>query len=120
MGMDQYVYKVKGEPYRNWKGLCYPEETRIQDWCDRYDIQNWMTQLFHKKGGQGEFNCDKVWLEEEDLLWLLDAIVGDKLPSTWWQEKEYYEEEKDDDSRFIDEALTALAEGYKLYYTSWW
>lgn len=121
MGLDQYVYKCWGEPEINSCGeLQYPNVTKIKEWCGRHDIEGWMADLFYSKGGQGEFNLEKLYLEEIDLLWLLDAIVGNKLPSGYRFSKEAHEEQKEDDSKFIAEALTALAEGYTLYYLSWW
>jgi hypothetical protein len=121
MSLDQYVYKCSGEPAINICGeLQYPNVTKLKEWWGRHDIEGWMADLFYSKGGQGEFNCKQVYLEEIDLLWLLDAIVGNKLPSAFCHSKEVYDEEKEDDLKFIAEALTALAEGFTLYYLSWW
>lgn len=122
MGLDQYAYKVFGEPYDDPdKGLCYPEKIEIAYWRKHPDLQGWMQNLYAEKGGTEEFNCEKVWLEAEDLERLYEDVVNDNLPqTTGFFFGQSNPEEKEYDLEFIALALIALKQGYKVYYYSWW
>lgn len=119
MGLDQYAFKVKnGE-----------EPTEIAYWRKHNRLQGWMENLFRKDSGEGDFNCQTVKLDVMDLDNLEEAIVNKNLPETggfFFGNDSYNEYEdkdfgyKDDDLAFLKVAREAMAQGYRIEYTSWY
>jgi hypothetical protein len=72
--------------------------------------------------GLSEFNCTPVELSREDLDSLEEDITNKNMPQTAGfffgdDSDDYY---KDKDLEFIRSARSALDEGLKVYYDSWW
>lgn len=126
MGLDMFAYKVK-------KGLITESvDFEISDkeesnedlhyWRKHPNLHGWMEDLYNKKGGSApEFNCVNVQLTEEDLNELESSINDRNLPETvgfFFGASDGSETE--DDLEFIRKAKEAIAEGYDVYYTSWW
>jgi hypothetical protein len=72
--------------------------------------------------GEG-FNAGQgVELTREDLDRLEEALVNRRLPRTkgFFFGESDLEEELPTDLYFVTRARAALAEGWRVYYTSWW
>ena len=81
-----------------------------------------MEDLYHEKGGEGEFNCVDLELTLGDLDSLEDSLDKDELPETAGF---FFGENADDhyaetDREFIREARSAIKQGYTVVYSSWW
>ena len=91
-------------------------------WRKHPNLQGLMEELYHKKGGEGEFNCVDLELALEDLEWLEDALDHEELPETVGfffgsnADDHYAEQDRD----FIVQARAAIKQGYKVIYSSWW
>lgn len=111
MGLDQYAQISKGE-----------EQIEIAYWRKHPNLQGWMENLWHSKGGVGEFNCVEVELTIEDLDDLQNAIQGGSLPEThgFFFGSMKDEEYKEQDLQFVKNAARAIDDGYKVSYSSWW
>ena len=118
MGLDQNAWKVSQDGER--EELAY--------WRKHNRLQGWMENLYQSKGGREEFNCVDVYLDENDLDNLEQAILDRELPETGGfffgnDSYEDYEGEygyKGDDIEFIQKAREALKGGWRIVYSCWW
>lgn len=124
MGLDQYAYKVAN--VKSLTDLAFPKGAMVDKdfdyWRKFYGLQNWMENLYHEKGGTEDFNCTPVRLTLQDLDRLerdmqKDDFYEDRIWDTLEEEKKYTVEHLEE---FIKNAREALAEGYAVYYDSWW
>ena len=136
MGLDQYAYTKTSED---------AEQEELFYWRKHNRLHGWMEQLWQDKGKPnapqeesplGDFNCIPVELTESDIEQLEAHVENKALPETGgfffgddsfdWEDDEgnppvegdYYYKEKD--LQFIVLARTALEEGKKVFYDSWW
>ena len=129
MGLDQYAYassEIKSE-----------DREEIAYWRKHNRLQGWMEQLWEDKGSphfsnienpMGDFNCQPVELTLSDIEQLEAHVENKSLPETGGfffggDSYEDYEGEygyKKTDLEFIGLARTALQEGKKVFYDSWW
>ena len=138
MGLDQYAYAKVSED---------GEEEEIAYWRKHNRLHGWMEKLWELKGRpnftegvdeqpMGDFNCVPVELGLSDLEQLEAVIVNKAMPETGgfffghdsfdWEDEdgnplaegEYYY--KESDLEFIEKARTAISDGKKVYYNSWW
>lgn len=124
MGLDMYAFKTRHE-IDGEVDFSVPEgqSEEVFYWRKHPNLHGWMEDLYDKKGGQEEFNCVNVLLTEQDLDELEKDINGNALPETagFFFGKSYgSQEEKAEDLEFISQARSAIKDGYKVYYTSWW
>lgn len=139
MGLDQYAYARKGEPqeiteeftYTGADGVLYAEprtsieyeeSKEIAYWRKHPNLQGWMEELYHEKGGEEEFNCVDLELTLEDLDALEQSLDEADLPETTGfffgtDSSIHYAEQ---DREFIREARAAIKQGYTVVYSSWW
>lgn len=125
MGLDQFALIAK-----NIDGLTdfkFPDNA-IKDmdfdyWRKFYGLQIWMENLYREKGGsEVMFNCTPIRLTMQDL----ERLDRDSDEDEFYEDRifETLEEEKADKvshlKRFIKNAKKAIAEGYAVYYDSWW
>jgi hypothetical protein len=98
------------------------DKIEIAYWRKHPNLQGWMEALWRSKGGTGEFNCEEVELTFQDLDNLMDAIKGSNLPQTqgffFGSDKDYYYSRND--LNFVRDAKAAIADGYQVFYLSWW
>lgn len=91
-------------------------------WRKHPDLHGWMEQRYRLKGGKEQvFNCARLKLDHNDLNELECAIRHRRLPKTagfFFGESDGSEIQ--DDLDFIAKARGALAQGYTLFYDSWW
>ena len=139
MGLDQYATARKGEPrtvkseytYTDHDGnehegvdeyLEWDDSIELATWRKHPNLQGWMENLWHEKGGEGEFNCVDLELTLEDLDALEATLDEEELPETagfffGGNADDHYAEA---DREFIVQARAAIKEGYTVVYSSWW
>ena len=130
MGLDQYAYAASEIKSEDRDELAY--------WRKHNRLQGWMEQLWEKKGRPhfndienplGDFNCQPVELTLSDIEQLEAHVENKSLPETggfFFGNDSYgdYDDPewgyKKTDLEFIGLARTALQEGKKVFYDSWW
>lgn len=123
MGLDQYAHLYRAE---DAAGVSVDIEAEpvapLFYWRKHPNLQGWMEQLYRAKGGKAEsFNCRTVRLDREDLDALEQAVNAGGLPETeGFFFGESQPEHADEDREFLKLARAAIAEGYVVFYDSWW
>jgi len=110
MGLDAYAFAISDTCNHCNRG----DKSEIAYWRNHRPLQQWMTDLYHKKGGkENAFNCIPLDLTLEDLTaltkYLDDFYEGNEDPYC-----------KEQDREFIDKAKAALDKGDRVIYDSWW
>jgi hypothetical protein len=120
MGLDMYAFAVAKEDAIDSltiKGDCNRE--RLHYWRKHHDLHGWMHELFVDKGGVGDFNCQVVQLDEDDLDSLEVGVEERCLPTTtgfFFGNNPQDDESVKDDIEFINKARQAIKEGKVVYY----
>ena len=123
MGLDQYATARRGEAKTDDEGYTYYEDSmELAYWRKHPNLQGWMEDLYHEKGGEEEFNCVDLQLTLEDLDALEESLDEEALPETagfffGTDSSDYYAEA---DREFIVQARAAIKQGYTVIYSSWW
>ena len=121
MGLDMYAFKTRqAVPETDFEA---PDDVElITQWRKHPDLHGWMRQLYDVRGGQSdEFDGDTVRLDLADIDALEKAVLAGMLPETHgFFFGESQPEDKELDIAFIAEARKAIAEGYNVFYDSWW
>ena len=123
MGLDQYAYKVKRDYNREAKTETITK-VEIAYWRKHNALEGYMCDLFHSKGGDGEFNCRTLPLSNDALDKLEETINNKGLPETdgffFGSDTSKDEDCISLDKLFIDDAKKALEDEWEIEYTSWW
>ena len=123
MGLDQYATARRGEAKTDDEGFTYYEDSiELSYWRKHPNLQGWMEELYHEKGGSQEFNCVDLELTLGDLEALEESLDKEALPETvgfffGTDSSDHYAEQ---DREFIREARAAIKQGYTVIYNSWW
>ena len=123
MGLDQYGLARRGDAKTDDEGDTYYEDSmELAYWRKHPNLQGWMEDLYHEKGGEQEFNCVDLELTLEDLEALEESLDEEALPETagfifGTDSSDFYAEA---DREFIREARAAIKQGYTIVYSSWW
>ena len=123
MGLDQYATARKGEGTNDEDGYTYYKDSiELAYWRKHPNLEGFMSNLYYEKGGEDEFNCVDLELDEEDLDKLEETLDSNELPET---SGFFFGNNSDDhyaeaDREFIVQARSALKQGYTVVYTSWW
>ena len=123
MGLDQYATARRGEAKTDDEGYTYYEDSmELAYWRKHPNLQGWMEDLYHEKGGEQEFNCVDLELTLDDLDALEESLDEEALPETagfffGTDSSDYYAEA---DREFIVQARAAIKQGYTIIYSSWW
>tara|TARA_Y100000004_G_scaffold11791_1_gene12764 strand:- start:28 stop:399 length:372 start_codon:yes stop_codon:yes gene_type:complete len=123
MGLDQYATARRGEAKTDDEGYTYYEDSmELAYWRKHPNLQGWMEDLYHEKGGEEEFNCVDLELTLEDLDALEESLDEEALPETagfffGGNADDHYAEA---DREFIVQARAAIKQGYTVIYSSWW
>jgi len=108
MGLDQYAFSVKGG-----------EKVEIAYWRKHANLEGYMSELWRSRGNKGEFNCEELELDRQDLMDLRDNHRNLKTSQGFfWGQS--YPEDIEDTEKFIKRALEEISKGCKIIYTSWW
>tara|TARA_B100001094_G_C18033563_1_gene721375 strand:- start:262 stop:633 length:372 start_codon:yes stop_codon:yes gene_type:complete len=123
MGLDQYATARKGEAITDDEGDTYYEDSmELAYWRKHPNLQGWMEELYHDKGGEGQFNCVDLELTLKDIDALEESLDEEALPETagfffGGNSDDHYAEA---DREFIVQARAAIKQGYTVVYSSWW
>ena len=123
MGLDQYATARRGEAKTDDEGFTYYEDSiELAYWRKHPNLQGWMQELYYEKGGDEDFNCVDLELDEEDLDSLEKSLDDSDLPET---SGFFFGSNSDDhyaeaDREFIVQARAAIKQGYTVVYSSWW
>ena len=130
MGLDQYAYKTKQDlsiDHGDTEEDVVIEKEEIMYWRKHNRLEGWMANLWESRGNDGTFNCEYVELDESDLDSLEQDVHHARLPKTegfFFGNDSYAVEYKNQlvnsDLAFIQNARQALADGFRVFYTSWW
>lgn len=117
MGLDSYVYKIGKNARLPDFGEVTILEEEFRYWRKFYDLENWMENLYHEKGGKEEFNCMPLRLVTRDL----DRLEHDIQEDEFWKvskgkDVQFFKSLK----TFIQEARDFITENYAIYYYSSW
>lgn len=120
MGLDMYAMITTEKPATP-VDFKVSEATELHYWRKHPNLHGWMEQVYFDKGGTQEFNCTPVIITLEDIEQLEAAIIHHELPNTngFFYGNSTGDEYKDD-LVFTAKARKAIAEGYTLFYDSWW
>lgn len=87
-------------------------------------LHGWMQDLYERKGGTGDFNCDTVRLKPEDIDELEDAAENKLLTPVsgffFGSQKEFNDEDRKEVLDFCSKCRSAFSEGKAVFYNSWW
>ena len=109
MGLDQYAFARK-------KGQ---EDKQIMYWRKHSNLEGWMADLYHSRGGKGDFNCVELKLSLMDLVRLEEEYRSLK-PASGFFWGQSHPEDDDTTEDFLTLAYKAIEDGYDIIYTSWW
>jgi hypothetical protein len=121
MGLDMYAHATEADiPEADFD--CPADSAEIHYGCKHPNLYGWMEILYRRKrGADAEFNVSTVRLDAADLDAVERDIVDENLPETcgfFFGESDG--SEKPDDLEFVRKARAAIAEGRRVFYTSWW
>jgi hypothetical protein len=122
MGLDMFAYKAKNfTPSTPIDFRSSDEGEEFFYWRKHPNLHGLMERIYREKGGEDEFNCVNVSLTSEDLDSIEKAVNENALPETsGFFFGQSYDEDKVRDLEFIKAAREALAEGFTIWYSSWW
>lgn len=79
MGLDMYALQTDAPITQ--AGFKEPEHcTEVSYWRKHPNLHGWMEELYYRKGGSKEFNCESVRIDAADLDALEQVIASDALP----------------------------------------
>jgi len=116
MGLDQYAHRQDSNG----------EDVELANWRKHNALQGWMEKLWTLKTGKpaNELNCEVMQLTAEDLESLWAVVEAGDLPVTqgffFGADSSQDETRKEKDLRFVDDALKAIDDGEKVFYSCWW
>ena len=131
MQLEMFVYAVEKEYVGNLK-LDIPLPTnakKIANWNEYNPLHGFFVDLYHKKGGQGQFHDTNVIVNLKDLDKLEFSIIYDDRLSPYEFVWEYFfhgypDNEKHmvlDLLKFVQLAREKINEGYVILFSSeWW
>lgn len=123
MGLDQYANLYRAEDAAGVNVDIEAEQVApLFYWRKHPNLHGWMEQLYRTKGGKAKsFNGKTVRLDPGDLDALEQAVNAGSLPETegfffGHSQPEHVAEDRE----FLKLARAAIAEGYVVFYDSWW
>ena len=116
MGLDQYAHRQDSNG----------EDVELANWRKHNALQGWMEKLWTLKTGKpaNDLNCEVMQLTAEDLENLKSVVENGDLPETmgffFGPDSSQDETRKEKDLNFIKDALEAIDDGDKVFYSCWW
>lgn len=121
MGLDQFAKIHNTET---------GEERDIAYWRKHNSLHGWMENLWKSKGcpgkveGYEEFNVIPLKLTKDDIDQLAKDCFLDLLPKTtgyfFGEDSRYNDHKMAETKKFIEDALSAIENGYEVSYLAWW
>lgn len=127
MGLDMYAFSIfdpeQKQPTVDCNLTIDTERREVYYWRKFNALHGWMEKLYRTKGGDKEFNCTTVELDQGDLDKLIvDSTMGKLQPTAgfFFGSMEIYPEDIESIKDFYTKACNEIAEGSRVYYYSWW
>ena len=126
MGLDMYAWSVPADRVVDDFEFTHDENKAMKElfyWRKHHDLHGWMERLYRAKGGDKEFNCQRIRLTENDLLQLRADLKSQLLPKTtgfFFGNNPPDDYTLKNDLKFVRLALQAVKRGKAVYYDSWW
>ena len=109
MGLDQYAFARKAGQ----------EDSQIMCWRKHSNLEGWMADLYHRRGGKGDFNCVELKLTEDDLRKLeVEYLHLKEARGFFWGQSSGHDDTST--AEFLSLAKEAMGDGFEIIYTSWW
>lgn len=87
-------------------------------------LHAWMQDVWFSRGNDGEFNCIPMRLHPDDLDELQGYVEAKELEPRggffFGSTDDLTDEDYAEVEKFIVKARQAIADGYAVYYDSWW
>lgn len=122
MGLDMYAWKVARNDGNEIFSIAEDvERDELAYWRKFNALHGWMERLYVAEGGTETFNCVPLQLSPaildrlENELGLLKPVEG-----FFFGAQTIYPEDIEATKRFIADARQAFADGFDVYYDSWW
>ncbi|GAB1668086.1 hypothetical protein HW40_12175 [Mannheimia haemolytica] len=120
MGLDAWLFSLPRKVDNEVDFILCEDESpaEIGYWRKNWDIHQFLADIYFERGGLGEFNCNRLMLDEIDLDCLEEAIQ-----ESFEYDYEYPEDievERERDLNIVKKARAELAKGNTVYYDSWW
>lgn len=122
MGLDMYAWKVAKNDGNEMFSI--PEEVErieLAYWRKFNALHGWMERIYMLEGGSKTFNCIPLQLSPA-LIDRLETELGilEPVEGFFFGEQTIYPEDIEDTKKFIADARQAFADGFDVYYDSWW
>lgn len=114
MGLDSYIeYHDKDEPEKTTEVIYYRKFN---------NLHGWMANLYASKGNTEEFNCERLYLDREDLHKLSeDACTLEPTKGFFFGSQEPMTEEKVQGlKKVIKECIALIEQGKEVFYYAWY
>lgn len=91
-------------------------------WRKFNHLHGWMERIYQERGGEDSFNCIAIWLDEKtiDRLEKEKATLKPTQGFFFGSYEELTKEDQEEIQQFIDKCRQAFADGYAVFYDSWW
>ena len=130
MGLDMYAYKTS-KVVVDKKEITDDNREELAYWRKHNRLHGWFQNKFEEQNpyGEKEFNCERLWLNEDMLNELEEAIEGELLAETngfffgtdsYQYDEAEKKEQKAYDLGFVEKAKKIAKKGECVYYTCWW
>lgn len=124
MGLDMYAYAVGSHPENTDNSISkHAAKEDIAYWRKFNALHGYMEDLYKARGGTKSFNCIPLRLSLADLGSLENALDNNTLEPRsgfFWGTPDIYPEDIESARMFLDKARAAIADGFEVYYDSWW
>lgn len=122
MGLDMFAWQVAKHDSNEQFAIAEDvERIELAYWRKFNALHGWMERLYMEEGGTKSFNCIPVQLSPaiidrlERELTQLQPVEG-----FFFGEQTIYPEDIEATKKFIADARQAFADGFDVYYDSWW
>lgn len=118
MGLDQWFFAEIDDERGDIEIAYYRKHPDLHGWME----DRWLSQEA-KSATAAEFNCVRLYLDEDDLADLRRDVKNWNLPET---QGFFFGDGRPDDEcneryfETINACLAWLDKGHRVYYTSWW
>lgn len=124
MGLDAYIFSLprEVESETDFNVDEHEEPEYIAYWRKNWELHQFLYSIYDEKGGLGEFNCNRLALNEDDLdlleIFFRNLDYKSNADLGWSSLGEPTTLEYD--LTILEEARAEIKKGHTVYYDSWW
>lgn len=124
MGLDAWIFSLprEVESETDFNVNEHEEPEYIAYWRKNWELHQFLYSIYDEKGGLGEFNCNRLALNEDDLdlleIFFRDLDYKHNVDLGWSSIDEPTSLEYD--LVMLEEARVEIKKGHTVYYDSWW